>query len=190
MLSEDPAGVAPVAVVVPRRRTKEGNGSMQRLYWIKRWLYRTGRPGWIAKALNGANDRLFATGRISPERAVTLVVVGRKTGRDVRVPLVVADYEGERYLVSMLGADANWVANVRASLGRATLRRGADTPVLLTDVPVNDRAPIIRRYLELAPGARPHIPVDRRAPVTVFETIAADYPVFHIDATTDAPGAG
>jgi hypothetical protein len=29
-------------------------------------------------------------------------------------------------------------------------------------------------------GARPHIPVDRSAPVYVFEQIAADYPVFRI----------
>ena len=155
---------------------------MRRLYGIKRWLYRTGRPGRIAKALNAVNDRLYAAARVSPERAVTLVVTGRKTGREVRVPVVIASFEGERYLVSMLGEDANWVANVRAAEGRATLRRDGDTPVVLTGVPVNDRAQIIRRYLELAPGARPHIPVDRSAPITDFEVIAADYPVFRIDA--------
>lgn len=159
----------------------ERSGSVRRLYGVKRWLYRTGRPGWIATALNVVNDRLFAAARLSPERAVTMVVVGRKTGRDVHVPVVIASYGGERYLVSMLGDEANWVANVRAAQGRATLRRDGDTPVVLTDVPVNDRAPIIRRYLELAPGARPHIPVDRRAPVADFEGIAADYPVFRID---------
>jgi len=153
---------------------------MRRFYGIKRWLYRTGRPGRIAKALNAVNDRLSATGRFSPERAATLVVTGRKTGRDVRVPVVVADYDGERYLVSMLGDGANWVANVRASAGRAALRRGGDTSVLLTEVAVADRAPIIRRYLELAPGARPHVRIDRRAPVADFEAIAADYPVFLI----------
>lgn len=156
---------------------------MRRLYGIKRWLYRTGRPGWIAKALNAVNDRFSAAGLLSPDRAVTMVVVGRKTGRDLHVPVVVADYRDERYLVSMLGKQANWVANVHAAQGRAMLRRKGDKPVLLTLVPVSGRAPIIRRYLELAPGARPHIPVDRRAPVADFENIAADYPVFRIDAT-------
>lgn len=160
---------------------------MRPLYSVKRWLYRSGRPGWIARALNAVDDRLFATGRGSPQRAVTLVVAGRKTGRDVHVPVVIASYEGQQYLVSMLGGDANWVANVRASEGRATLRRNGDTPVLLTDVAVKDRAPIIRRYLELAPGARPHFPVDRRAPVTDFEVIAVDHPVLRIDPVIVAP---
>ena len=132
--------------------------------------------------MNTVNDRLYAAARVSPKRAVTLVVTGRKTGHDVRVPVVIASFEGEQYLVSMLGNKSNWVANVRATHGRATLRRDGDTSVILTDVPVNDRAPIIRRYLELAPGARPHIPVDRRAPVADFEAIADDYPVFRIDA--------
>jgi hypothetical protein len=94
--------------------------------------------------------------------------------------LVVTDVDGERYLVSMLGEGANWVANLRASGGRAVLRRGTRTSIRLVEVPVNERAPILRRYLGLAPGARPHIPVDRHAPVTAFERVAAAYPVFRI----------
>jgi hypothetical protein len=39
-------------------------------------------------------------------------------------------------------------------------------------------AVILRRYLAVAPGARPHIPIDRDAPVTEFESIAQAYPVF------------
>ena len=77
-------------------------------------------------------------------------------------------------------------------LARQEEEQGRDTPVVLTDVPVNDRAPIIRKYLELAPGARPHIPVDRRAPVADFEGIAADYPVFRIGVggRRGVPGPG
>jgi hypothetical protein len=40
--------------------------------------------------------------------------------------------------------------------------------------------PVLRRYLAIAPGARPHIPVDRRAPLSEFEGIAHQYPVFRI----------
>ncbi|MCA2229938.1 hypothetical protein [Nonomuraea aurantiaca] len=36
-----------------------------------------------------------------------------------------------------------------------------------------------------APGARPHIPVDRRAPLEEFERIASRIPVFHITARAD-----
>jgi len=38
----------------------------------------------------------------------------------------------------------------------------------------------VKRYLALAPGARPHIPVDRNAPVEEFEEVAARIPVFRI----------
>jgi hypothetical protein len=41
-----------------------------------------------------------------------------------------------------------------------------------------------RRYLQVAPGTRPHMPVDRTAPLTEFARIAADYPVFRIYAET------
>ncbi len=46
---------------------------------------------------------------------------------------------------------------------------------------------VLRRYLELAPGGRPHVPVDRRAPLAEFERVANRYPVFRIRAAT--PGA-
>ncbi|HET6867182.1 MAG TPA: hypothetical protein VFH80_14780 [Solirubrobacteraceae bacterium] len=42
------------------------------------------------------------------------------------------------------------------------------------------RAPILRRYLELAPGARAHFPLDPGAPLEQFEQIAEQYPVFRI----------
>jgi hypothetical protein len=37
-------------------------------------------------------------------------VRGHKFGRTISFPVVVADYEGERYLVAMLGQKTNWVA--------------------------------------------------------------------------------
>jgi len=48
------------------------------------------------------------------------------------------------------------------------------------EVEPGDRAPILRRYLEVAPGARPHVPVDRHAPLVEFERIAGQFPVFQI----------
>jgi len=150
------------------------------LYGFKRWMYRTGRPGLLARAMNWSSAVQFSAGLLSPKRAVTLEVPGRRTGRPIQVPVVVADYEGERYLVSMLGADANWVRNVRAAGGRAVLRRGRRQAVLLVEVDAAERAPILRRYLALAPGARPHVPVDRHAPVAEFARIAERYPVFRI----------
>lgn len=87
-------------------------------------------------------------------------------------PVVMADYGGDWYLVSMLGENANWVRNVRAAGGRALIRHGEAHEVELYEVRVEKRALVLRRYLEVAPGARPHIPVDRSAPVEEFDRIA------------------
>ncbi|MGE5292718.1 MAG: nitroreductase/quinone reductase family protein [Micromonosporaceae bacterium] len=160
--------------------TGQKRGMVQRFYSVKRWMYRKGRPGALARAMNRISALQFSAGVLSPARAVTLEVRGRRTGRLVSFPVVVAEYEGGRYLVSMLGKDANWVLNVRAAEGRAVLRRGGREEVRLEEVEPRDRAPILRRYLAVAPGARPHLPVDQHAPLEEFERIADQFPVFRI----------
>ncbi len=153
---------------------------------LGRWMYRSGRPNRVASLLNRASAILGAVG-VWPSRMVTLEVRGRRSGRIISFPLVLTEHEGERYLVSMLGEGANWVSNVRAAGGRATLRHGRSEAVRLEEVDTRVRAPILQRYLQLAPGARPHVPVDRRAPLAEFEQIAAKYPVFHIQADPPSP---
>ncbi|WP_345045465.1 nitroreductase/quinone reductase family protein [Georgenia daeguensis] len=130
----------------------------------------------------------FASGLLTPRQAATLEVRGRRSGRVISFPVVVADHEGERYVVSMLGESTSWVRNLRAD-NRGVLRRRRAEPVRLEEVPPERRAPILRRYLELAPGARAHLPVDRRAPLTEFERIADRFPVFRVRSVR-APGAG
>lgn len=144
-----------------------------------RWMYRGGRPNALARLMNHLSAGQYAAG-LAPRHWVTLEVPGRRTGRVIPVPLVVADHDGERYLVAMLGGRANWVANVRAAGGRAVLRHGRREAVRLVEVPVADRPPILRRHLALAPGARPHVPVDRHAPLAEFARIADRFPVFRI----------
>ena len=121
---------------------------------------------------------------------MTLEVRGRRSGQVISLPLVVADLAGERYLVSMLGNDASWVRNVRAAGGLAVLHRGERRTVRLVEVELGHRAPILKRYLAVAPGARPHLPVDRHAPLEEFERIADQYPVFRITPASapDPPG--
>lgn len=144
-----------------------------------RWLYREGRPNLLAKFLNRASAIAHSAG-IWPSRLATLEVPGRRSGRLISFPVVIADYEGERYLVAMLGENTNWVRNVRAAGGRVVLRHGGRETVRLEDVDPAARPPIVRRYLDVAPGARPHIPVDRRAPDEEFELVAPQIPVFRI----------
>jgi deazaflavin-dependent oxidoreductase (nitroreductase family) len=152
---------------------------MERTHTFDRWLYRGKRPNRLARLINGASARLAAAG-VGPARLVMLEVAGRRTGQKILFPVVVADYQGERYLVSMLGEETNWVRNVRAAGGRAVLRRGHREVIRLDEVDPGQRAGILRRYLECAPGARTHIPVSRGAPLEEFERIAGQYPVFHV----------
>ena len=111
-----------------------------------------------------------------------LEVRGRRTGRLISFPVMVADFEGERYVVAMLGEGTGWVANVRAASGHAVISQGRPEGVWLDEVPEHERPPILKRYLQIASGARPHIPVDPHAPLTAYQEIAGRHPVFQIRA--------
>ncbi len=147
---------------------------------LKRWLYRDGRPNRLAALLNRGWAVIHAVG-VLPNYLVTLEVKGRRSGRAISLPLVMAVKDGERYLVSMLGDEVGWVKNVRSAGGRAVLRHGDREDVLLEEVPVENRPPIVKAHLKRAPGARAHVPVDKDAPIAEFEGIASRIPVFKVN---------
>lgn len=149
---------------------------------FKRWMYRGQRPNWLARALNRVSTVLHSAG-IAPNLLVTLEVIGRKSGRIVSLPLVMVVVDGQRYLVSMLGEDAQWIRNVRAAGGRAVIQSGGREQIQLEEVLPGGRAPILKAYLGRAPGARPHVPVSKDAPLGDFEKIAAAFPVFRVAAS-------
>ncbi|WP_196812192.1 nitroreductase/quinone reductase family protein [Nocardia sp. CNY236] len=163
---------------------------LRELYRIKRWIYRGGKPDRVARLLNRYwAGQYSAGGRLARSRDVELEVVGRSSGRPIRFPIVLADIDGDWYAVSMLGANANWVRNLRAAHGHALIRHGGQWKVRLTEVDPAAAAPILKRYLDVAPGARPHFPIDTYASVDRFEAIAVDHPAFRVDGFTPlAPG--
>jgi F420H(2)-dependent quinone reductase len=147
------------------------------------WFYRSGR----ATALGRAFSRFWtawASMGLPPWRQVGLEVKGRRTAQPHRLALVVAKHEGQQYLVSMMG-ESEWVKNVRAR-GEAFLISGRRRKVMLEEVPLEGRAPIIKEYLRLAPGARPHIGLDTTASIADCARVAPNCPVFRI-AYQDAP---
>ncbi|PRX50134.1 deazaflavin-dependent oxidoreductase (nitroreductase family) [Prauserella shujinwangii] len=146
---------------------------------LKTWFYRGGRPNRVARVLDRATAALYGRG-IAPDRLVQLEVPGRRSGRTVAVPLVMAVVENERYLVAMLGERANWVRNVRAAAGDVTIRHGRREDVHLDEVAPADRARVLKAYLRRAPNARAHLPVDKDAPIAEFERVAPAYPVFRV----------
>jgi len=80
-----------------------------------------------------------------------LSVRGRKSG-EVRSTLIsIATIDGSRYIVAAF-SEAAWVQNVRAS-GSGTLWHGRDVEhVRLVELPVAERAPVLRAFLQQVRG--------------------------------------
>jgi deazaflavin-dependent oxidoreductase (nitroreductase family) len=146
---------------------------------LHKWMYRAGRPNKLARILNRGWAILHSLG-ISPNYLITLEVVGRKSGAMTSFPLVMTVVNGERYLVSMLGEQTNWVRNIKAAGGKARVRHGIIEQVLLEEVDAGQRASILKAYLQHAPGARPHVSISKDAPLSEFEKITSKYPVFRL----------
>ena len=122
-----------------------------------------------------------ARGHETTDREHDVAARERRTGQLTSTVLVAARHEGQLYLVSMLGNSSEWVQNVRAANGFARVKRWSVTPIRLTEIPTEQRAPILKAWCRVATSGRKHLPVAPDAPVQAFEAIAADYPVFRMD---------
>jgi deazaflavin-dependent oxidoreductase (nitroreductase family) len=147
-----------------------------------RLFYRNWRPTRLARWVNRINCWWSGLG-LPPRFQAALEVRGRTSGRTRSNPVVIATVEGKRYLVSMLGAESDWVKNVEAEHGDAVIRQGRRHRVHLTAVPPEERAPVLREYVRIAPSGRQHFPLGVGAPLSDFEAIAECYPVYRIDPT-------
>ncbi len=119
---------------------------------------------------------------LPPSIQATLETRGRRSGARRTCPVVIATVEGERYLVSMLGPQSEWVQNVLANDGKARLRRGRRERIRAVQVPVEERAPVLREYVRIATSGRNHFPLEVGAPLAEFAAIAGRYPVFRIES--------
>src|SRR5947199_10310675 len=108
---------------------------------LAKWLYRGGRPNWLASVANRCSAAVHMLG-IAPNYLVTLEVRGRRSGRTVILPLVMAVVSRERYLVSMLGPDANCVRTAKAAGRQVTLRHGLREQGRVEAVPADEMAPV------------------------------------------------
>ena len=145
-----------------------------------RFFYRDWRPTRLARIWNRADAWISGLGLL-PQMLATLQVKSRSSGRLNSTILVVTRHQGQRYLVSMLENGSEWVRNVRTEGGKAFIKRGRSRPVMLTEIPPGERAPILKAWCQVATSGRHHLPVSHDAPVLAFDAIAADYPVFRID---------
>jgi hypothetical protein len=98
------------------------------------------KPPWFTRTI--FNKIAMATGIGHSE---TLTVTRRVSKQPQEIPVVVPDIEGVKYLVSTRG-ESEWVRNVRA-YPNVTV---GTTRYVATEVPVEQRAPIIATYRPLA----------------------------------------
>ena len=149
------------------------------------FFYRNWRPTRLGRLWSRALAWVSGLG-LTPEMLVTLQTRGRSDDRLTSTVLVGARHEGRRYLVSMLGDASEWVQNVRAANGKALIKRGRSHAVTLAEIPPEARGPILKAWSQVATSGRRHLPVPHDAPLSAFESIAADYPVFRIDPAATA----
>jgi len=147
---------------------------------LMRLFYRDWRPTRVGRWVNRLQGVLAGIG-LPPSFQVVLEVRGRASGLRRSNPVVIATVDGERYLVSMLGSRSDWVKNLEAAHGEAVIRHGRRRSVRLVPVPPDHRAPILREYVRIAPSGRLHFPLSVGAPLSEFEAIAKDYPVYRIE---------
>jgi hypothetical protein len=125
---------------------------------------------------------------------VLLTVPGRKSGTTIRTPVAVFVQVGERYLIAAYGV-VNWVRNLRAAGGEATLLRGRHRErIHASELPPELAAPIFRAALLSGPpgipawGVRiyrrffalPYLSVTLESTLEEFEREVRTHPVFRI----------
>jgi hypothetical protein len=98
--------------------------------------------------------------------------------------VVITKIAGQRYLVSILGPQSDWVKNVEAAHGEAVLHHGSRLRIHLEPVHSDSRAVILREYVRIASSGRQHFPLPPGAPLSQFEAIADRYPVNQISRST------
>lgn len=135
--------------------------------------------------------RAFEAMGLTPVYVVRLEVPGRRTGLVHSSFLVQVEWQGKRHLVALAG-ESEWVRNVRAAGGRVVLGRGRRRyGAALTELPVAERADVIRAYVHRpSPRGRPmtrtgearhYFGVAPDAPLEDFAAIAGHYPVFRVE---------
>ena len=125
------------------------------------------RPPWFVRNIG---NKLAM--RVGAGGSCTLVVPGRTTGAPQRIPVIPAEVDGARYLISTRG-ESEWVRNLRAAgAGELQTKKGTER-FRAVEVPVDARGPILERYRETA----------GRTVNTYFKQLpdAADHPTFRLE---------
>jgi deazaflavin-dependent oxidoreductase (nitroreductase family) len=134
-------------------------------------------PRWLALA-NRLNIAMLARG-VGPATQRVLTVAGRSTGEPRRTPIAIVTLGEQRYIVAGY-PKAAWVKNVRAA-GRGTITRGRIVEkVELEELPVDQRAPVLREFLRTIRGGRSFLTIGSGATEQQVAEAAREHPVFRL----------
>jgi hypothetical protein len=110
-----------------------------------------------------------------------LTVRGRKSGKLITTPLAVVVQEGKRYLIAPFGT-VNWVRNLRAAKGEATLTRSLRTRTIhAIELEPEAGALVLRESMRASgtPGfVRNYLSVNADSSLEEFEREVLTHPVF------------
>lgn len=116
---------------------------------------------------------------LAPDNYYLLTVKGRKTGNPHSVPVALVQEGGKRWLVAPYG-EVDWVKNARAS-GRVRLsRRDLQEDLAIHELPVEEAAPVLKKYLELYPITKAYFDAEVDSPLDEFVEEARWRPVFDL----------
>lgn len=103
----------------------------------------------IVQRLNPLVRRLLRIGMPMGDNAL-LTVRGRTSGEPRTFPITILEAGGRRYVFAAFG-EVNWVRNLRAAAGEATLAQGRNRqPITAVELTPEDAAPILRTGLTAA----------------------------------------
>jgi deazaflavin-dependent oxidoreductase (nitroreductase family) len=139
------------------------------------------KPSGMTQLMNRVISILASSG-LTPKSTITLEVRGRKTGEPRSTVVNAVEVNGQRYLVAPRG-ETEWVRNVRAAGGEAVIRHGKRERVRLQEIPVSERAVVLKTYLpKNAMATKKHFGIEPDADIEEFEAIADKHPVFRVGA--------
>ena len=162
-------------------------GILQPVDYARRTPYR--RPPELYRRLQRIGALVTTLG-FGPRDVVVVEVPGRVSGVIRRTVLVRVVRDSEQYLVALAG-ESEWVRNARAAKGRVVIGRRQRHAAELVEVPVPERAAVIRAYLlrwgrragtrAVAREAGSFFGVGADASLDEIGEVAERYPVFRVE---------
>lgn len=116
---------------------------------------------------------------IAPKIYYLLTVKGRITGNPHSVPVVLIEEGEKRWLVSPYG-EVDWAKNARAAGTVRLSRRNLQEDLAIRELPLEEAAPVLKKYLEAYPLTKSYFDVEVDSPLDEFVEEARSRPVFEL----------